>query len=299
MFKKIESILSNDYEYLYQEEIIELDINLNNLWEIVTDWRNFIKFVHQITVEIHYFGNPHEIGTEMKIFLDKNKSQYYNLRVIEYEKNKNITCRDNVSKDCDINTTTNHSCKISNLVKNEKFEKDSYKKKDNKFSKNIFKTTYYNKLKINDFNDKKEDEFYKLYKNLKNDKLNKKEKNKELIESINNLGKNSLKQKTLKPDVNLFVLEDRDSKFFTESIKTNDENRNLLNCRNESKYVLECYEGKPRCPLQHLIFKFVELCENRSLLTFRHEFKEPVKPELIKKIRNEKKIILRNLKNSI
>ncbi len=72
-----------------------------------------------------------------------------------------------------------------------------------------------------------------------------------------------------------------------------------LNNSTEYKYFLECYDGVPKCPLQLLIFKLVKLCREKSLLIFRHEFKQPVKPNLIKNIEIKKKNILLNLKKSL
>lgn len=212
MFKKIEELLKNDLSALYQEEAIILDININQLWNIVTDWRLLKEYVPDICSEILYQGDPQELGTEMKIInKEKNKNGYTYLRVIEIVKNNQQKIKQNYNNE-NLSQSINEEDEINNLDGKEEFKAISNKKNISQNLPTIIESNY-------------------------------------------------------------------------ES--------------NQYKYVLESYESFPKCPLQLLIFKFVKLSEDKSLLVFRHEFKQPVKQDLIRKIGIEKKKILLDLKNSI
>jgi len=240
MFNKVEELLYNDLSVMYQEEGIILDINLNELWRIVTDWRIFKEYVPQICLEITYNGDPCRIGTEMKIInYGKNKNGYTKLRVFEiiYKENKN---NNKTSSDFHINNSINESLK-------------------NTINQNNSEKSERNTDEINKVNGSENHEFYK------SNKGNNKEPN-----------------------------ENSEGNYSKINFKDYDE------CSiKEYTYVLECYEGVPKCPLQLLIFKFIKVSNDKSLLIFRHEFKQPVKHELIRNIGIEKKKILIDFRQSI
>ncbi len=261
MFKKIEEMLGNEINALYQEEMMILDISIDELWYIVTDWRKFQKYVPQICLETSYNGDPLKIGTEMKIIKNgKNKTGFTNLRVIESMYNK-----------------------IGNK-ENEFFEKffiNNYDKIQNCFTENI------SGLYIPNSN---------LNKSLE-DKMNFSERS---VNNINN-SKKQYEHEYPSKNNNYFNLEkkknlDEESYNVCKSKITKYEENDSIS---EYKYILECYEGVPKCPPQLLIFKFIKLCENKSLLVFRHEFKQPVKQDLIRNIGIEKKKILNDFRKSI
>lgn len=61
-------------------------------------------------------------------------------------------------------------------------------------------------------------------------------------------------------------------------------------------YELECYEGVPKVPRQILTFTFIQY-ENETFISFKHTFKEYIKPAHIESISNQKIQILNSLKN--
>lgn len=63
------------------------------------------------------------------------------------------------------------------------------------------------------------------------------------------------------------------------------------------EYNLECVDGKPRVPKQILSFNLMDISDNMTFISFKHEFKQMVKYELMQSISNEKKKILSGLKN--
>ena len=65
-----------------------------------------------------------------------------------------------------------------------------------------------------------------------------------------------------------------------------------------AEYILECYYGVPRCPFQEISFRLVEVDTEICYVCFKHDFKQPVKYELINAISKEKKNILASLKNA-
>ena len=73
-----------------------------------------------------------------------------------------------------------------------------------------------------------------------------------------------------------------------------------FNCVKEEEkweYHLESFEGKPRVPNQLIIFNVIDVSENMCYLSFKHEFKQNVKYDMIQLIGNDKKKILIGLKN--
>lgn len=65
------------------------------------------------------------------------------------------------------------------------------------------------------------------------------------------------------------------------------------------EYVLECYEAEPVSPKQELKFSLIYVNENNTYLSFIHEFKDPIKYELINSIARDKKQILKDLKKKL
>jgi hypothetical protein len=65
---------------------------------------------------------------------------------------------------------------------------------------------------------------------------------------------------------------------------------------NEWLYHLECYDGKPKVPLQEIHFSVVKIKDDSCYLSFRHVFKQPVKIEIIDTISTEKRNILKLIK---
>jgi hypothetical protein len=240
MFNKVDEMLNNDLSVMYQEEGIILDINLNELWRIVTDWRIFKEYVPQIFLEITYNGDPCRTGTEMKIInYGKNKNGFTNLRIIEIinKENKN---NNKTSSDFHINNNIHESLK--NTINQNNSEKSERKKDE-----------------INKINGSDNHEFYNSSK-----------------------GNNKEPNENSKGNYSKINFKDKDEC----SIK-------------EYTYVLECNDGVPKCPLQLLIFKFKKVSDDKSLLIFIHEFKQPVKHELIRNIGIEKKKILIDFRQSI
>lgn len=66
------------------------------------------------------------------------------------------------------------------------------------------------------------------------------------------------------------------------------------------EYVLECYDGRPKVPLQELHFKLIHLPELKyTYLQFQHVFKEPLKYEMIESIIKDKKNILSSVRKHL
>ncbi len=63
-------------------------------------------------------------------------------------------------------------------------------------------------------------------------------------------------------------------------------------------YGLSYFAGLPKAPCQDLFFILIKFAENKSLLIFKHVFNKYVKFKLIKKIADEKKQLLKTLKES-
>jgi len=63
------------------------------------------------------------------------------------------------------------------------------------------------------------------------------------------------------------------------------------------EYILECIDGKPKVPKQNLIFSFLEISDHMTFLSFKHEFLQSVKFDMVESISDDKKIILSELKN--
>lgn len=276
MFKKIEEMLNNDITFLYQEEGIILDLSIDESWNIVTDWRKFKEHVPQICFDISYDGDPHRIGTEMKI-INKNKDKmgFTNLRVIEcsnIDKNKKLKFNE-FSEIVNFNATEidlKERCKYVSRNKNKNLNSNKNKENQRELTESLF-------------NDKSNRDYfdYRVENRIRCDILNqiKDSENTDYSDSVD--------------------IEEKIDKYsgrnpLNESKKDEGENKVL-----EYRYVLECYEGVPKCPLQLLIFKFIKLSDDKSLFVFRHEFKQPVRQQLIKNIGIEKKQILIDFKNSI
>jgi len=280
MFKKIEEMLSNDIKALHQEESIILDISLDKLFEIVTDWRIFRQYVEQICNEIYYNGDPQKIGSEMKITFG-NKNKYSNLKIIEcsYKENNKQNYLDfKLNQELKDKLKTKIPNHIQNKWNSSSFESiddlDYKFQKNESFEVNLEK----NSSKIHEYPIKENSSISQNYF---------KEKDILEISKSDILLSSSINSKNLEYNCDMDIKELRNPK--------------ILNTKHiiEYKYVLECYEGLPRCPLQLLIFKLIKLGDKKSLLIFLHEFKQPVKQELIKKIGIEKKEILFKLKKSL
>lgn len=273
MFKKIEEMLSNDISALWQEESTTLDISINELWTIVTDWRKFREYVPQICHEIYYSGDPQIIGTEMKIITKgKNSNGFTNLRVIE----------SNYNEENKLNNSNESYANINNFnCENKHLDNISNEGGENVYSFNNA-VSGFEYLSINN----KEDFSEKSPGNSKKqngDEYNLKNENK--FKDIPN--KNFNESKESLPRVS------------NEDILNNESSDGPKSSVCEYEYILECYEGFPKCPLQLLIFTFIKLSDNQSQLVFRHEFKQPVKQYLIRNIGIEKKKILLDFKNSL
>ena len=76
-------------------------------------------------------------------------------------------------------------------------------------------------------------------------------------------------------------------------------NKNKSKNIKEYEFIEECIDGKPKYPIQHCIFKMIKINSKFTYLNFKHEFKQPVRFDLIRIIGIEKKNILLGLKNSI
>lgn len=64
-------------------------------------------------------------------------------------------------------------------------------------------------------------------------------------------------------------------------------------------YDLELFNAQPVCPKQFLKFSLLAINKNHTLLSFKHEFKEMIKYNLINSIAEEKKNILIELKKKL
>ncbi len=130
MFKKIEDILKNDLDSLYQEERIILDINIIKVWKIITDWKIFKNYIPDIYHEIIYYGNPLEIGTEFKIIHKERKDCFTKFRLVECN-----YCKDDVNLNISVN--------------DENIDKKFYIINDNNTNSNNLKVDYSDKLNDN------------------------------------------------------------------------------------------------------------------------------------------------------
>jgi hypothetical protein len=72
---------------------------------------------------------------------------------------------------------------------------------------------------------------------------------------------------------------------------------NKKNLIDEWDYVLECFDGTPKVPLQELHFKLIDLTNKSTFVQFQHIFKETLKYDLIESVGKDKKHILSSLKN--
>ena len=76
--------------------------------------------------------------------------------------------------------------------------------------------------------------------------------------------------------------------------------KKVLNEVEKKEYILECTEStQPLCPKQNLIFSLLTIKKNLTSLTFKHEFKENIKYNLIYSVSEEKKNILLELKKKL
>lgn len=73
------------------------------------------------------------------------------------------------------------------------------------------------------------------------------------------------------------------------------QNETNENC-NEWKYYLECYDGKPKVPLQEIHFNIIKISETCCYLSFKHIFKSPIKVEIIESLSEGKRDILSKIK---
>lgn len=79
------------------------------------------------------------------------------------------------------------------------------------------------------------------------------------------------------------------SKFSLRVIKS-------LNTEEKKEYFLELFKAEPISPKQDLKFSLIFVNDDITYLSFKHEFREPIKFELINSITREKKHILKELK---
>lgn len=80
--KKIEKILSNLIFALEQTESIMLDVSINRVWHIITNWKVFQVYVPMIGKSIEIKGNPVTIGSVISIGFEKTKELFY-LKVVK------------------------------------------------------------------------------------------------------------------------------------------------------------------------------------------------------------------------
>ena len=69
--------------------------------------------------------------------------------------------------------------------------------------------------------------------------------------------------------------------------------------KNEWTYVMECFDGIPKPPLQNLSFTLFQISEDSILLEFKHLFLEPIGYEILQNISLEKQKILLELRKKI
>lgn len=343
MYNKMEDLLYNDLNSLTQEEGIYLNIGIDTLFDIVSDWRKFKYYVPQICLDIEYTGNPRKIGTEIKIINNGMKNGFTKLKVIDsyyiasskkhsnsyyLQENKssswsniyfsgknrlenvyytvnnsgNASCEKSINKSKDIkhlrslNKIDNNSTNsIINKCSNEDdsinyLKKKGANKSDRKYEENKF-SDIENKEKIN---------FVKITnENHPNAVIIEKEKEKKFI--ITNNKKEEKEHDLIEHSINGKILDyfqKLNNQFYIE-VNNNNNCQNNSCFSNEFRYVIECYDGLPKCPLQILSFRLTKIDKGNTYLTFKHQFKQPVKYELIKSIAQEKKNILFNLKTAL
>jgi ribosome-associated toxin RatA of RatAB toxin-antitoxin module len=82
--KYIESYLSQKLDDLFQYESILINVDLDTLWQVVTDWRLFQRHVPFIAEEINIQGNPTDVGAVINV-RHNAKNNKYSLKVLKVE----------------------------------------------------------------------------------------------------------------------------------------------------------------------------------------------------------------------
>ena len=65
------------------------------------------------------------------------------------------------------------------------------------------------------------------------------------------------------------------------------------------EYFLECYDGVPKPPAQHLSFTLSKLTEDSVFLEFKHTFLDPIEYDILQNISQDKQKILLQLRKAI
>jgi len=75
--------------------------------------------------------------------------------------------------------------------------------------------------------------------------------------------------------------------------------KHIEESQNSLKFYLECYDGKPKVPLQDIHFDIEKINEEICIITFKHIFKQDLKYEFVNSISKDKRIILKLLKQHL
>jgi hypothetical protein len=82
--RNLENFLSQKTDDLYQFESILINVELDILWKVITDWRLFQKHVSFIAEEVQIQGDPVQIGSIIHI-KHNSKNSKYSLKVLKVE----------------------------------------------------------------------------------------------------------------------------------------------------------------------------------------------------------------------
>jgi ribosome-associated toxin RatA of RatAB toxin-antitoxin module len=80
--KMVEKYLQTSIMHLNQMESAIINLSIDKVWDVVTDWRVFKKFCPMICDNVVYDSSPMEINSQMHIFSEQSTSEFH-LRVKE------------------------------------------------------------------------------------------------------------------------------------------------------------------------------------------------------------------------
>jgi hypothetical protein len=92
-YEIIEQVLIKNKKNLIQTESIVINLNIKKVWDVVTDWRQFIIYAPIVGYKVNYEGNPRSVDTLVHVYF-QNQDYEYHLKVtlVEEHEDKKIYC---------------------------------------------------------------------------------------------------------------------------------------------------------------------------------------------------------------
>lgn len=81
--KKLEKYLRRSIKFLEQTESCVINLNINELWKIISDWTKFNIYVPMIAEKVEYFGKSDQVNTKIHII---TKDSTNDLKIISFDK---------------------------------------------------------------------------------------------------------------------------------------------------------------------------------------------------------------------